>query len=721
MTPAEEELLHEIDKKGRVEFAGAGREIGAEFLATQLLRDEGCRPRKLTLHEVVVAGALDVEAGEVGFPVEFERCSFDHAPNVEQATMAGLYFTDCTLPGLRGSQVRLLDGLALHGCEVNGRVQLTGAHVAGQLDMEDCVITGPSDGALKADGLRVEQDVYCSGKFQVTGLAHLVGAHIGGQFVCDGATFRNPGEDKALELSGLMVGEHVFWGKGFSVEGEVNLSGADIAGCLRCHDAHFANAGGTAVRAVGIKVRHEVEIQEKCTVDGELNLVGCQVGGWMRLTGGKFRNAGGKALNLARATIALNLVLRTGTVVKGQLCLAGAQIGGTLGAQGGKFRNGSGTAIEATGLKVHGDLSLAVRDGVRFHARGQVVLSDARIGGNLDCTGGLFENEDEDALVARGVSVGRDILLCKPFTARGRVDLAGASVDGKIDFTGATLRHDGDAVRCDRVQAGHAVTFDEAQVNGCVRMCDARISSEITFVGAVLRGSPSLKLKGTQVRGQLRLRFAERPAGAMDLRRVRAGSFADYERDWSDESRLDGFAYVALLDDSMELSKRLEWLRRRPYVPQVYLQLAATYARSGHRDQAITVLVAKEEARRKQWKGFPGGLFRFLWWILRPTVGYGYRPFLVLGWLGGLLVAGGVLFSLVGRFEPIRAGVNPAWYHSWLYTFDLLLPVVSLQHSELWMPLGAARWFSLAFTVLGWVLAICLVTGVGRLFKRDER
>ncbi|MFS8095793.1 hypothetical protein LFM09_01520 [Lentzea alba] len=32
-----------------------------------------------------------------------------------------------------------------------------------------------------------------------------------------------------------------------------------------------------------------------------------------------------------------------------------------------------------------------------------------------------------------------------------------------------------------------------------------------------------------------------------------------------------------------------------------------------------------------------------------------------------------------------------------------------------------ARWVSLAFTVVGWVPAICLVTGVGRMFKRDER
>jgi cytoskeletal protein CcmA (bactofilin family) len=727
MTPAEEELFNAIGKKGRVEFAGAGREIGARFLAEQLMCEEDRRPRKLTLREVAVVGLLDLEAGEVKFPVEFERCTFDHAPNFEQATMAGLYLTDCSLPGFCASQLRLQDGLALHGCTVDGCVQLTGANVAGQLDMDDCVIDGPFDGALKADGLRVEQDFFCSGKFRVTGLTHMIGAHIGGQFICEGATFRNPGQELALELSGLVVEEHVFWRAGMSVEGEVNLSGADIAGRLVCRNARFSSPGTTAIRAAGLKVGQDVQFAEKCTVDGELDLVGCRVGGWMRFTGGEFVNPRGKAINLARASTGLNLVLRRGTVVRGQLCLAGAQIGGTLGAQGGEFLNGSGTAIEATGMKVHGDLRLAVRDRVRFHAHGQVVLSDAYVGGNLDCTGGLFENEDGDALVARGIRVGMDATLCAAFTARGRVDFAGARIDGKLDFTGARLKHEGDAVRCDSVRVGHAVTFEGAFVTGCVRMCDARIGSEISFVGSILKGgATALKLKGTQVRGALRLRFAEQPVGMMDLRRVKVGSLADQEGDWSDKTRLDEFVYGALLDESMPLPKRLDWLRvGHAYVPQVYLQLSAVYAKAGLHGAATDVLMAKEDAKRRKLGGFFGRLHRTVWWVLNPTVGYGYRPLRILWCLGVLAAFGGLIFHLLRQdprnFAPTRIGLDVSWFDPWLYTIDLLLPIMSLNHSQLWVPLHGARWASLAFTVLGWVLAVCLVTGIGRLFKRDER
>lgn len=723
MTPAERELFDEIEKKGRVEFAGAGRKIGAGFLAEQLLREIGRRPRKLALYDVVVVGELDLEAAEVGFPVKFARCSFDHVPNVEQASMAGLYFTDCRLPGLRASQVRIQDGLALQNCHVNGCVQLTGAHVGGQLNMRDCVIFCQARDAVKADGLRVEQDVFF-GRLRVTGLTRMIGVYIGGQFICDGAVFRNPGAGHTLKLNGIVVREHVYWGDGFTVEGEADLSGADIAGRLICNGARFFNLRGLALQASGMSVRQEVEFTDNCTVIGGLGLVGCQIGGWLDFTGGRFRNPGRPAIDLTLASIAMNVVMRGGTVVRGELVLSNAKIGGAFRAQGGHFQNKYDVAIEALGLKVHSDLSLGVRNGERFHAQGQVVLSDAHIGGNLNCTGGRFENKGRDALVARGFKVDRNVLLRREFTAHGRVDLAGASIDGKVDFRdGWFFDRDVEAVRCDRVRVGHAVKFDGATVGGGVRMCSARIGTEVTFDGAALGGETALKLKGTQIRGTLRLNFAEPPEGAVDLRQVTTGSFDDREGDLprGEDTKLDDFVYGALHDTSLEMSKRLKWLKGRPFLPQVYLQLAATYARAGHHDQATTVLVEKEEARRRAWKGFPGPLFRMCWWVLKPTVGYGYRPFRVLVWLGLLQVAGGIAFSRVEAFDAARNGVKMAWYHSWLYTFDLLVPVVSLHHSELWVPQGATRWWALAFTVLGWALAICLVTGVGRLFKRDER
>ncbi|MEU0885406.1 hypothetical protein ABZ345_43045 [Lentzea sp. NPDC005914] len=110
--------------------------------------------------------------------------------------------------------------------------------------------------------------------------------------------------------------------------------------------------------------------------------------------------------------------------------------------------------------------------------------------------------------------------------------------------------------------------------------------------------------------------------------------------------------------------------------------------------------------------------------MLNPTVGCGYRSLRILWWLGFLVVAGGWIFRCLSRdpdnFAKMRADLKPEWFDPWLYTIDLLLPVVSLNHSQLWVPPGPAKWFALGFTLVGWVLALCL-RGVGRLFKRDDR
>lgn len=731
MTPAERDFVSKIEAGERVSFVGGGREIRGWVLARELLRARGSRPRKLCLADVRVVGEIDLEAGEVGFPVRFDRCSFDEPPILEQAGITGLYLVECTLPGLRAAQVQVTSSLSLRHCAVRGRIDLMGAHVTGQLVLRGCHVDGRGGDAIKADGLRVEQDIICSDGFNADGLTRMIGAVIGGQFICDGAIFRNPGEKSTLELNGLIVKEHVFWREGFTVHGRVSLRGAQIEGTLDCHRAHFVNPGQLALEAVGMNVHQVVKFSEGCKVDGEINLTGCRIGGWVDFTGGEFLNDGRKAVDLARASIAQNLIFQSGAVVKGKVLLAGADIGGSLWAQGGRFENETDTAIDATGMHVHRDVLLSektsgsVADTDGFLARGRVVLSDVRVGGNLDCTGGRFANPRREAVIARGIAVTRDVLMRNGFVAEGRVDLADATVGGSLDLTAARLGERAEALRCDRVTVGQSVSFAKVRAEGSVHMCNARVGADVSFTGAALMSSKTaLELKGSVIGSALRLRLAERPTGSLNFCRLRVATLHDRQNDWPDHAKLNNFVYGALRERSTDVSKRIAWLQRHhDYVPQVYRQLASAYSAAGQHHEATKVLMAGEDKRRRERKGIPGRVHRTLWWILKPTVGYGYRPFWVLGWLAGLVVVGGVVFHLLGtdNFSPTRAEVPVARFDPWLYTIDLLLPVVSLKHSDLWVPLGLAKWCSLFFTLVGWMLAVCLVTGVGRLFKRDDR
>jgi hypothetical protein len=103
---------------------------------------------------------------------------------------------------------------------------------------------------------------------------------------------------------------------------------------------------------------------------------------------------------------------------------------------------------------------------------------------------------------------------------------------------------------------------------------------------------------------------------------------------WPKELRLAGFAYNALAEQApVSAKQRLAWLRRDPdgYSPQPYEQLTAVYRRAGRDQEARTVAIAKQRARRHT-LGLPGRLWSLL---LDGLVGYGYRTWLAAVWLAG--------------------------------------------------------------------------------------
>lgn len=119
---------------------------------------------------------------------------------------------------------------------------------------------------------------------------------------------------------------------------------------------------------------------------------------------------------------------------QGAVRLLGASIGGDLDCNGGRFLNpGKDTkALNADRLTVKGSVFLG--DG--FKAQGAVRLLNANIGGNLDCTGGLFRNPGGYALTADGVTVKGCVFLSDKFHVEGLVSLVAADIRLVLGLTG---------------------------------------------------------------------------------------------------------------------------------------------------------------------------------------------------------------------------------------------------------------------------------------------
>jgi hypothetical protein len=115
--------------------------------------------------------------------------------------------------------------------------------------------------------------------------------------------------------------------------------------------------------------------------------------------------------------------------------------------------------------------------------------------------------------------------------------------------------------------------------------------------------------------------------------------------------------------------------------------------------------------------GLPGKAWNlFLQW----TVGYGYRPLLMLVWLGALVFVGSLVFSSFhsdGDVTAVRKDHPP--FVASIYTFDRLIPVVSFGLRDAFAPTGAAQWWAFAYTLLGWVLTVAVLAGLNAAVRRD--
>ena len=146
------------------------------------------------------------------------------------------------------------------------------------------------------------------------------------------------------------------------------------------------------------------------------------------------------------------------------------------------------------------------------------------------------------------------------------------------------------------------------------------------------------------------------------------------------------------------------------------------YRQAGNDQAARTVVIAKQQARRaharRWWVRAPSRAWSF---ILRWTIGYGYRPALALPYLAGLFVIGWVVFghAYPTELRPAKSGPGQPGFNPARYTLDLLLPVANLHQRDAFVPHGYAAWWAFGLTLAGWLLAAIVVAGLTGVFKRD--
>lgn len=226
----------------------------------------------------------------------------------------------------------------------------------------------------------------------------------------------------------------------------------------------------------------------------------------------------------------------------------------------------------------------------------------------------------------------------------------------------------------------------------------------------------------------LRLELKEKPRRDIILDSCKVGVLADSMTSWPTDASidLDGFQYQRLASE-IPMRERLRWLRQATpaFSPQPYDQLASCFLMNGHENEARNVRV--EATRRSYQSGNPG---KRAWGALQDVIlGFGYRPsralfFFVILWIGAALW---FLFG-AGRCDrpgattqalcPIRRDEHPTW-DPWLYSLDLLIPVLDLGQEKSWDPTGLSKGVMYVLVFGGWILVTTILAAVSRALRRS--
>jgi hypothetical protein len=326
-----------------------------DILRGQLAPDPD--PHGLQLRGARVTGRLDLENLSTDVSFALTDCLLEEGILARDARLAWVSLTRCQTehpaePPLDAERLTCstlyLEGARIIGHAGRGAVNLIGARIGGQLTCDGAELRNDSGPALAAYGLQVDQDVFLRGGFTAvgsggSGAVNLTGAHIGGQLECDGAELRND-SGPALVASRLQADQSMFLRDGFTATGSgehgaVHLGGAHIGGQLACDGAELRNDSGPALVADALHVDEGMSLTDGFTATGSgergaVRLRGARIGGELSCRGGELRNDSGPALRVYGLHVDQGMFLTDGFTATGSgdvaVDLRRVRVGGTL-------------------------------------------------------------------------------------------------------------------------------------------------------------------------------------------------------------------------------------------------------------------------------------------------------------------------------------------------------------------------------------------------------
>jgi hypothetical protein len=213
-------------------------------------------------------------------------------------------------------------------------IELTNAHIGGQLSLIDSKVAGK----LIMNTLRVEQNLLMRAKAEFAEV-DLTNAHIGGQL-----SLIDSKVSGKLNMNGLHVEQHLLMSEKAEFA-EVQLSNAHIGGQLNLKNSRVSGQ----LNMNGVRVEQHLLMGDEAEF-AEVDLTGAHIGGQFALNGSKVNGT----LNCDSVDVGATVFLSRGATFLGPINLIFAKIGRNLELAGGIF----GSRVDITGARIAGELRL---------------------------------------------------------------------------------------------------------------------------------------------------------------------------------------------------------------------------------------------------------------------------------------------------------------------------------------------------------------------------
>jgi hypothetical protein len=475
------------------------------------------------------------------------------------------------------------------------------------------------------------------------------------------------------------------------------------------------------VMALRLRLEHSLELVGSS--GGPVMLRGSHIGGDLDCAMATFRKGEYGAAFIGDEIHVEGTINLNGMHAEG-VQLANATIGGVLDCSGAELIQPQGAALVADGARVGG--SVFLRDG--FRALGEVRLISATIGGNFECISAEFTCESGSAaLVANGAKVAGSMYLSRGFIAQGEVRLIGAMIDGVLNCGGGRFHNPGgDALTADNLRVTASMFLRNGfHAEGVVRLPNATIGSTLDCYQGTFHNTYGYSLagQGLTIAGGLVWRGVFDVTGALSLVSAHVGDLVDDPQSWRFEFmtfRLQGLRVDRFVDEGVEWTwqERRAWLDAADYSgPGPYEMVLRWYRSIGRDRDARKIAIAKEDARTatlRSWRRWP----RVAWRLLSS---YGYeRERSVVGLLTVLYLWGVVEFGFFT--EMVLARPSEVYrFNEWVYSFDILFPVIDLRQATQWAPAGTSGLVTMwVLIIAGWALSLALVAIISGLYAKKE-